>query len=58
MKDAKIWWRDLFCLPLTLLYSPLVLQIDLQQVNLLQSEALKNLLLICEYFRPQGRIKH
>ena len=34
--------------------------IDLQQVYLLQSEALKykTLMFICEYFRHHGRIKH
>ena len=34
--------------------------IDLQQVYLLQSEALKDntLMLICEYFRHHRRIKH
>ena len=36
------------------------LNIDLQQVYLLQSEAHENktLMFICEYFRLHGRVKH
>ena len=57
MKDARVWWRDLFCLPLTLLYSPLLSHIDLQ-FTAIRGFQIFTLMFICEYFRPQGHIKH